>query len=154
MKPNYQLQEKAIKTIAKELDKLLANTMLLYVQTLHCHWNLEDPRFFSLHTLFENQYTQLAENGDLLAEKIRQMGERVEGTMAHFIKTGSLKEITKKLSGNQMIEILAISHEEAISGIRKAIDVCEKHKDPGTVDLLSGILLDHEKAAWFLRSHL
>jgi starvation-inducible DNA-binding protein len=154
MKVNFSLPQKSIDQLAKELDKLLSNTIILYVKTLNCHWNLQDPRFISLHTLFEEQYKELAENGDLIAERIRQMGVEVDANMKHFLKVGSTKEIEKRLTGNEMIETLATSHEEAIKEIRDLIALTEKLNDPGTNDLLCGILRGHEKTAWFLRSHL
>lgn len=154
MKPNYHLPKKAIDALAKALDELLANNMVLYTKTLNAHWNLVDPRFISLHLLFEEHYKALQESGDLIAERIRMMGIFVDARLSHFQKRASLKEFDAPLSGNAFIDALASDHEATVKKMREVIALSEKLKDPGTVDMLSSLLRDHEKIAWFLRSHL
>jgi starvation-inducible DNA-binding protein len=154
MKVNYGLSDSAIDTLATELGKLLADTHILYVKTLNCHWNLEDPRFLFLHQMFQTQYEALAEATDLLAERIRMMGRVAPGSLRAFVKLGSQEELDKVISGDEMIDLLAKGHEAAISEMRRVIAIGEKLGDPGTVDLLVDLVRDHEKTAWFLRSHL
>lgn len=154
MKVNYGLSEAAIDTLSKELGKILADTHILYVKTLNCHWNLEDPRFLFLHQMFQTQYEALAEATDLLAERIRMMGRTSPGSLRAFLKLGSLEELEEVVSGDEMIDLLAKGHEAAIVEMRRVIAISEKLGDPGTVDLLVDLVRDHEKTAWFLRSHL
>lgn len=154
MKVNFGLPKSSIQILTDKLSVILSNTMVLYVKTLHCHWNMEDPRFFFLHELFEKQYRALAEDGDLLAERIRSMGAYPPASMQEFLKKTTLPEISKALTGNQMIKELAASHEAAILALRDLIVLADEHGDPGLNDLASQILRAHEKNAWFLRSHL
>ncbi len=39
-------------------------------------------------------------------------------------------------------------------GVRKGRDLADKEKDQDTVDLLTGIIVEFEKNAWFLRASL
>ena len=57
-------------------------------------------------------------------------------------------------SADQMIKALVKSYEQLIKDFRSLSDIAEKEKDFGLVDLLGGILRDHEKTAWMLRAHL
>jgi len=52
------------------LKTLLANTYALYLKTHNYHWNVKGPNFFSLHKLLEEQYEDLAEAVDDIAERI------------------------------------------------------------------------------------
>ena len=60
--------------IATELSRLLADSYATYTKTLHYHWNVRGPHFYSLHQLFEEQYLELHAAIDVIAERIRQLG--------------------------------------------------------------------------------
>ena len=47
--------------IAEGLSRLLADSYTLYLKTHNYHWNVTGPMFSTLHTLFEEQYTELAQ---------------------------------------------------------------------------------------------
>ncbi len=154
MKVNYSLPEKSIKKIAELLSIALANLNVLYIKTRNFHWNMEDPRFYFLHKMLEEQYNQLEEAADLVAEKIRQLGVKSPASMNEFLKLATIKEAGIDLSGNEMLKNLADSHEMIIKELRDNTEQVEKLGDYGTVDLLTELLRGHEKTAWILRSHL
>lgn len=70
--------------VTKELATLLADSYLLYVKTHNYHWNVTGPMFTTLHTLFENQYTELATAVDEIAERIRSLGPYAPGSLAEI----------------------------------------------------------------------
>ncbi|MCF7852590.1 MAG: DNA starvation/stationary phase protection protein [Simkaniaceae bacterium] len=154
MKVNFGLKQSAVLDLANHLNRALANTYALYINTLNCHWNIEDARFIALHEMLQDQYEQLAENGDIIAERIRQMGEKVEASLVHFSHHTKIEAINPEASADEMLEKLAAAHEKIIKELRELSELGEKYKDYGLVDLLGGLLRDHEKTAWFLRSHL
>jgi len=47
--------------IANALKSVLADSYSLYFKTQNFHWNVTGPHFKSLHSLFEEQYTDLAD---------------------------------------------------------------------------------------------
>ncbi|PSP11613.1 MAG: DNA starvation/stationary phase protection protein [Cyanobacteria bacterium SW_10_48_33] len=55
------IKEEDRKEIAHGLSRLLADTYLLYLKTHNFHWNVTGPQFHSLHEMFEEQYTELAQ---------------------------------------------------------------------------------------------
>jgi len=154
MKTQYGLEKKAIDELEKELFVVLANTHVLYVKTLNYHWNVEDPAFLMYHELFEEQYKALASVTDEIAERIRMMGRLVNGSLSEFLKKASIQEAKKGASCVDMVKDLAQDHEATVAHLRRVIDISEEHGDIGTADFLTGLLRDHEKAAWFLRSHI
>lgn len=148
------LDKSSCKRCGDMLADMLADTYVLYVKTQNFHWNIIDSRFYSLHLLFEKQYEELAEAVDELAERIRMLGERAPGSMAEFLKLTSLQEPTSPLSGNQMIQALANDHKVIADRLRPAISEATELGDDGTMDLFTNHLRMHEKASWFLQSHL
>jgi len=140
--------------ISQKLSQVLANTYVLYTKTQNFHWNLEDTRFYSLHLLFEKQYTELAEALDEIAERMRMIGEKSPGSMRQFLELTTLEESDNELSGDEMIRELMEDHTTLANTLRPIISDANKKGDDGTADMLIQLLRSHEKNAWMLRSHL
>lgn len=147
------LNKKTRSAIAKELGQFLADTMILYVKTLNFHWNMTGPQFFMYHRLLEEQYKELADALDEIAEQIRMLGARAPGTLHEFEQIGRLKE-GKAKTQQSMIKELVADHESMIAQSRDLVDFCSESGDEGTADLIVERLRSHDKAAWLLRSHL
>jgi starvation-inducible DNA-binding protein len=56
---------------AHKLAVMLADQFLLYTETRNAHWNVEGGDFYARHKFFEEQYEQLDETMDDIAERIR-----------------------------------------------------------------------------------
>lgn len=153
------MKEKAVidRTVSQEichiLSQILSNTYILYVKTQNFHWNLIDLRFFSLHKAFEDQYKDLAEATDTLAERIRALHLYAPGSMREFLKQGTLKEAEYQLSGNEMLQDLIQDHEEIATQIRPKIKQLQNWGDESSAEVLIQRLKIHEKTAWMLRAH-
>lgn len=154
MKPNVGLPDGKTKQVASSLGHVLADTYVLYVKTQNFHWNLVDPRFIALHKMFEEQYEQLAEATDVLAERIRGLGYLSPASLGEFLKLTSLKEAKSDLSGDEMLRTLLHDHETIIRTIRPLIAEFTEIHDEGSADVLIDRIREHEKTAWFIRSHL
>lgn len=140
--------------IAKKLSHFLADNFALYVKTLNYHWNMVGPEFFMYHKLLEEQYQELAEASDELAERIRMLGFQAPATMQDFLKLTCLKEGKAGLSQDKMIAELVKDHESMVSHAHGLIAFTDEKKDQGTSDLVIERLRFSDKAAWLLRSHL
>jgi DNA-binding ferritin-like protein (oxidative damage protectant) len=154
MKASSTIDRNAAEQIAQILAQILADTYITLVKTQNFHWNLIDPRFYSLHKVFEDQYDQLAEAADELAERIRQLKLPAPGSMKQFLQLGTFEEAESDLSGDDMIHALCHDREALSKNIRPKIEEVIKMGDEGTGDLLIQHLRMHDKAAWMLRSNL
>lgn len=142
--------------VARILSRLLADEHVLYVKTRNYHWNVMGMQFQQLHQVFSDQYTQLAEFTDDVAERIRSLGFFAPGSMENFQQLTRLAE-SDHVSGNavQMIENLLQDHESVIQFLRRDLEkVQNDYHDVGTADFLTGLMEAHEKTAWMLRAHL
>lgn len=154
MEAHSGISEKTIHTIAGNLATLLADIHQLYIKTLAYHWNVEDARFSQLHEFFETLYQQLAQTMDEVAERIRKLGQFAPSTLSKLTSLKRLGDTQDAQTGNQMISFLAEDFERLCVWLREDIKNADELGDPGTSDMLVGILRDSEKAAWMLRSHL
>lgn len=155
MKVNIGISEKNRQAVAIELNKLLADEHVLYNKTRSYHWSVEGPSFMEFHKLYEAQYNQLAQMIDDLAERIRTIGHFAEGRLKEILKLASLEEPDVPTDQPTQIANLDEDHETIIIRLRKLIkDFDEKYKDIGSSDFVTGLLKEHEKMAWMLRSYL
>lgn len=145
------------KDLAKTLlDTLLASDFVLYVKTLNFHWNMEGPRFVPFHKLLNDQYEQLAEMLDEMAEATRQLDRKSVASMAEFQSLSHIKEQPGvSLDETAMISALLSDHERIIANLRMSIAKAEDAKELGDiVDYLVSWLEKHQKMAWMLRASL
>lgn len=148
------INEKDRKAIAKGLSELLADSYSLYLMTHNFHWNVTGPMFNTLHTMFMAQYTEQWAALDLIAERIRALGEPAPATYKEFSKLTSIAEVSGTPKALEMVRYLVKAQEATAKTARKLFSLVDKANDQPTADLLTQRLDIHEKTAWMLRSIL
>src|SRR5258708_4643629 len=80
------------KEVTQELSSVLAQTYLLYLKTQNYHWNVTGYLFGILHQTFEDQYKEMAEAVDTIAERIRALGAFAPATFRQFAELVDTEE--------------------------------------------------------------
>ena len=141
--------------IAQGLSHLLADTYTLYLTTHNFHWNVTGPMFNTLHAMFMQQYTELWNAVDPIAERIRSLGHPAPGSYAQFGRLSSINDVPETPpKALEMVAILVEGHEAVARTARGIFPLAEKAGDEPTADLLTQRLTVHEQSAWMLRSLL
>ena len=140
--------------IADSLRPVLADTYALMGQTHICHWNVEGPNFFALHTAFEEQYTELFAAADEIAERIRALGDYAPGGLANLASIAKIDEIDEKTDAEDMVQSLIMGHTKLIKDAMRARDAAGDMDDKETEDLMIARIQLHEKTVWMLKSFL
>ncbi|MBE9127815.1 MULTISPECIES: Dps family protein [unclassified Coleofasciculus] len=149
---NIGIGEQDRKEIADGLSRLLADTYTLYLKTHYFHWNVTGPMFHSLHTMFEEEYTELAVAVDDIAERIRTIGYTAPGSYSEFSELSSIEETRGVPDAEEMVRLLVEGNEAVVRTARAAFPAAERANDESTVDMLTERMRTHEKTAWMLRS--
>ena len=147
--PEAQRQE-----IAEGLSRLLADTYVLYGKTHGFHWNVTGTMFKTLHLMFMEQYTELWNALDVIAERIRALGVVAPHGGSTLAGLASIKEAEQKPAALDMLRELVDGHGAVASTARSVFPLAETASDEPTADLLTQRLQIHEKTAWMLRSLL
>ncbi|WP_299153723.1 DNA starvation/stationary phase protection protein [uncultured Tateyamaria sp.] len=134
------------------LKVVLGKTFRLYVQTHSYHWNVEGHQFFRLHKIFEEQYTNLWETLDELAERIRALGAFAPGSVADFMALAGGSEAASAQSADDMVNKLIDEHNELAEILRNAIQISENAEDDVSAGILTDRLTWHEKTIWMLKA--
>lgn len=142
--------------VTREFQNLLKETYALYLATHNYHWNVEGPLFVSLHTLFEQQYTELFAAIDEIAERIRALD--AYALPNHYEDVlGALQALPNPLSkggdrATAMVQNLIKLNASATEAAQSAKKAAEKAGDDESVDICVGRITVHQKAMWMLRS--
>lgn len=148
------INEEDRKATAEGLMNFLADTYYLYSKTHGYHWNVTGNMFNTLHQMFMEQYTELWNSIDIIAERIRSLGFFAPAEYGKLSKLTSIQEDADVPQATQMLRNLVDGHETVIRTARKVLPIAEKSNDQVTLDLLTQRLDVHEKTAWMLRSML
>lgn len=140
--------------LAEQIGKLLADTQRLYQKTHSYHWNVTGPMFVTLHTMFEQQYTELWTAQDIIAERIRALGFFAPGSSEELSALTSIPEDSGVPEADQMIKNLVDGHEATARTARNVLKIADRASDAPSADLMTERLQVHEKTAWMLRSLL
>ncbi len=139
-------------TSAEAVAKLMANTYTLYLKTHGYHWNVEGPHFQQLHIQFMEQYTEMWNAVDDLAERLRALGLYAPRSYAAMSELSDIKEEKGSPDWKTMVQTLAQDHEQLAKIARDVLRIAEEANDDATADVVSPRVTLHEKTAWMLRA--
>ena len=156
MKTEIGIKQSSLAEVAQALNVLLADENVLYIKTRNAHWNVEGPDFLTMHRFLEEQYKQIEQIIDDIAERVRTIGHYAEASLAGFLALTHLSEEAREKNDSKgYMKILLEAHETIIVHLRENVDrFADEWKDAGSADFITGLLETHEKMAWMLRAHL
>lgn len=152
MSVNIGIDDNHRKAVADGLTRVLADTYALYLKTQNYHWNVTGPLFHAVHGMTEEQYKDLAEAVDEIAERIRTLGFKAPGSFKTYQDLTQVKDADNGLAAEDMVRDLANDHETLARANRTLHETADQAGDDTTVGLLDDRLAFHEKTAWMLRS--
>jgi starvation-inducible DNA-binding protein len=147
-------QNQPYDAVVMQLQRQLANAHILHLNYKHYHWHTYGPLFRDLHLLFDEFAEAVHATTDKLAERIRMIGQDPIFHPHDIVETASVKVATPKGSMRDMIIEADANLLGVIKELRAAVRLAEEEDDPGTADLLSGVVQIHEKHEWWLRDML
>jgi starvation-inducible DNA-binding protein len=136
------------------LNLVLADSYALMALTHLAHWNVEGTGFFALHKAFEEQYENLFEAVDEIAERVRALDAYAIGGLAKLAKTSGLEEFSSPLPQKDYVAGLIVAHEKLVDDATRVRDLSGEANDLETQDLMIERLQWHEKTLWMLKSYL
>lgn len=140
--------------VVKDLQTQVANAFIVYLNYKHYHWQTFGPLFRDLHRLFDEFASEVYETIDVLAERVRMIGQNPVSRIEEFQKTATIKSASDNHDMQQMITEANSNAIQIIKEMRLAIQTANGKNDPGTADVLTRFVQIHEKHEWWLRDIL
>jgi starvation-inducible DNA-binding protein len=138
------------------LNKILADSMILYSLYKKHHWLARGHTFYQLHLLLDKHAGEQIELIDLIAERVQTLGGVAIADPRHVAEVTT---VPRPPDGAEevpvMLSRLLEAHELIIGEVRDGITATTANRDDGTNDMLMGdVLRLHELQVWFVAEHL
>ena len=139
------------KALADALNGLLADYYTLYLKTKNFHWHVTGPHFREYHLLFDEQATELIATTDLVAERVRKLGQQTLTSIGSIAAKQRIKDQdSTSIDAAKMLKELHKDNETLLQALKDAKDLAEKAGDNATDGLLDDWTDQAEQRAWFL----
>jgi starvation-inducible DNA-binding protein len=140
----------------EKLNKVLADTQVLYSLYKKHHWQMRGVTFYQLHLLLDKHADEQLGLVDALAERVQTLGGVAVGDPRHVAE---LTSVPRPPDGVEevpaMLSRLLSAHEEILIQAHEIAARAAEQGDDGTNDLLvSQVIRTGELQAWFLAEHL
>jgi starvation-inducible DNA-binding protein len=140
--------------MTEALNQVLADSYSLLGLTHLAHWNVEGSDFFGLHKAFEEQYKELFEAVDDIAERVRAVGGYAVGGLHRLASMAGMEEFTPPLPQKDYVAALIVAHEKLLDDAIQARETAGQVNDLESQDLMIDRITHHEKILWMLKSFL
>ena len=140
--------------LIENLNLVLADSYAIMALTHLAHWNVEGDDFFPLHKAFQEQYENLFEAIDEIAERIRALNAYSIGGLATLAKTANIEEFKSPMPQKDYVAALVVAHEKVTGDALRTRETAGSANDLETQDLMIKRLQWHEKTLWMLKSYL
>lgn len=136
------------------LNLVVADSYALMALTHLAHWNVEGPDFFPLHKAFQEQYENLFEAIDEVAERVRALDAYSIGGLSTLAKVAQMEEFKSPMPQKDYVAALIVAHEKVVDDATRTRDIAGEGMDLQTQDLMIKRLEWHQKTLWMLKSYL
>jgi starvation-inducible DNA-binding protein len=140
--------------VVEQLQRQVANALVLYLNYKHYHWQTYGPMFRDLHLLFDELAKAVLGTVDEFAERLRMIGQDPIASPQEMLTEASVKVAARTQTMREMILEADNNLLIVIKEIRDGARAADENDDPGTVDLFSRFVQIHEKHEWWLRDIL
>ena len=148
------LDQNKAKELASQLNDLLANYSIFYMNVRGFHWNIRGQKFFELHVKFEDLYNNLVMKIDEVAERILTLGYTPVHSYSDYIETSAITEAKNISEGKEAIRAILEAFSTIITKQRNILETSADTNDEGTNALMSDYIREQEKLVWMYSAWL
>ncbi|GAA3110765.1 Dps family protein [Streptomyces echinatus] len=140
----------------QRLNKVLADTQILYGLYKKHHWLVRGATFYQLHLVLDQHASQQLALVDTLAERVQTLGGVAVGDPRHVAEITSVPRPPDGVEEvPAMLSRLLEAHETILSDAHDAAARVAELGDDGTNDVLvSQVIRTGELQTWILAEHL
>ncbi|MBA2806855.1 DNA starvation/stationary phase protection protein [Streptomyces sp. KM273126] len=140
----------------RRLNKVLADSQILYGLYKKHHWLMRGATFYQLHLVLDKHAGEQLDIIDTIAERIQSLGGVAVGDSRHVAEITSIPRPPDGVEEvPAMLSRLLEAHETILIDAHDATARTAECGDDGTIDLLvSQVIRTGERQAWFLAEHL
>ncbi len=145
------LKTNAVNSVSDALNALLADSFALYFKTKNFHWHVSGPHFRDYHLLFDEQAAEIFATTDVIAERVRKIGNTTLRSIGDVSRHQTVKDNDKDyVSAKDMLAELRDDNLKMVEDLRTLKDLADAAKDNATSAVVDEWTDAAERRAWFL----
>ena len=140
--------------ITTDLQATVVELLELFHDAKQSHWNVRGPLYFPLHENLQAYADTYRNFADILAERVLQIGNPVDGRTETITQTANLPKFPGGyLSDRQVLDIMTERIYTVAKRVRQRIDSTGKNGDEVTSNKLQDLSYELDKQIWQFRVH-
>ena len=141
----------AARTVAQALNQALADSFALYLKTKNFHWHVSGPHFRDYHLLLDEQAAEILATTDLIAERVRKIGETTLRSIGDIARRQSIADNDADfVTPRDMLTELREDNLKLVQLFREVKELADDAKDNATSGIVDDWTDKAEQRAWFL----
>jgi len=137
------------------MNKVFADTYLMYFKTHSYHWNVEGPNHPQYHHFLEMIYTEVYAVVDTIAEHLRALDAYAPYDLLKVYNLSIVsKDETPEIDARTMMQNLLDANNVVLLSLHRAYDAADKATSFGVSNFLQDRIIAHEKHGWMLKATL
>lgn len=141
-----------METLIQQIRTILGTNFGLYFKSHSFHWNVTGPDFTQYHDFLGEFYTQVFNNTDLIAEKLRMLDVFAPMSLGRILELSDVEEEDSIPDAMEMFRRLVRDNDRFIFHLRAGIKAADDAGEPAISNFLQELLDQHQKHAWMLKS--
>ena len=122
---NIGLDKEKSKDVADNLNDLLSNYQLFYMNLRGFHWNIKGKKFFELHLKFEELYNDALIKVDEIAERVLTLSATPLHSFKKYLETSDIKTAENVTDGEVAIDSILKALKTLLGKERRRTSVTE-----------------------------
>ena len=145
------LQTNQVQSVADALNQALADAYALYLKTKNFHWHVSGPHFRDYHLLLDDQATEILGVTDLIAERVRKLGETTLRSIGDIARRQQVRDNDADfVPPRDMLLELRDDNLKLVQQFREVKELADAAKDNATSGIVDEWTDQAEQRAWFL----
>jgi starvation-inducible DNA-binding protein len=137
------------------MEKVFADTYLMYFKTHSYHWNVEGPNHPQYHHFLEMIYTEVYGVVDTIAEHIRALDAYAPYNLSKVISHSMVTEDeVPDIDARSRMQNLLDTNNLVLASLHMAYDAADKATELGVANFLQDRMIAHQKHGWMLKATL
>jgi starvation-inducible DNA-binding protein len=137
------------------MNKVFADTYLMYFKTHSYHWNVEGPNHPQYHHFLEMIYTEVYDVVDTIAEHIRALDAYSPYNLSKVIAQSMvIEDENPDIDARTRMQNLLDTNNMVLLSLHRAYDAADRATSLGVSNFLQDRIIAHEKHGWMLKATL
>jgi starvation-inducible DNA-binding protein len=145
------LSSAAKRDTAGTMNAVLADVFALYLKTRNFHWHMSGPHFRDYHRMLDEQAAQLFAMTDVIAERVRKLGETTLRSIGHIARLQRVSDNDAEfVDAADMLAEIRDDNQQLAARLRVAHGICEERGDISTASVIETWIDEAEQRVWYL----